>query len=257
MTKDFNPTEFLSSLRDRHQTLEDLRSELRARSQDIRQELLELVNENYQDFLGLGSSLRGGDERTEEVRLGLLSFKKEVEGLRGRVEERKDEIQQLMWERKKVRGQIQMGRRLLDVEERIGELEQRLMLAPTQSHEPETNRTDAEQGGSDEESDYDGDANGVPITKLRNHSENYLYIRQSISKIGDEHPFLIKQEERVRRLKQTILLDLDNAFKQAVVSEEEPGDDLLNLLNIYHQMGHPEKAVALLKELKLARQQRE
>jgi len=256
LTKDFDAAEFLSTLHNRFQTLEDLRSELRTRSQDLNKELLDLVNENYQDFLGLGSSLKGGDEKVEEVRFGLLSFRKEVEGLRARVEERKHEVESLVGERKRIREQVQMGRQLLEVEQKIGELEQRLMLASTGPNKTPANGEEVEESESDEDSEDDGDADGIPVPRLRRHAEQYMYIRQSIAKIGNEHPFLVKQEERVLRLKQTVLLDLNNALKQAVAGSEEARDDLLKLLGIYKQMGQGDEAIAVVKEAKLGKQRR-
>ena len=64
----FSARTYLSSLTNRHQTLEDLRSDLRERSQLLSKELLDLVNENYESFLGLGEGLRGGKEKVEDVR---------------------------------------------------------------------------------------------------------------------------------------------------------------------------------------------
>ena len=54
------------------------------------------MNEKYQDFLSLGSSLRGGEDKIEEVRLGLLGFRRDVEGLRDMVEERRKEVEGLL-----------------------------------------------------------------------------------------------------------------------------------------------------------------
>ena len=92
LSQNFSATEYLSSLQNRHQTLEDLRSELRSRSQQLNQQLLDLVNSNYQDFLGLGSSLKGGDEKVEEIRVGLLGFQKDVEGIRTNIEQREEDV---------------------------------------------------------------------------------------------------------------------------------------------------------------------
>ena len=254
LTKDFNPIEFLSTLHNRHQTLEDLRSELRIRSQDINQELLDLVNDKYQDFLGLGTSLKGGDEKVEEVRLGLLSFKKEVERLKGDVEGRKCEVEKLVGERKRVREQMQLGRKLLEVDQRIEELEQRLMLASTDVSKTQSSGEEAEQSDSDEESEDEADGDAIAMQRLRKHAEQYLYIRKLIEKVGGQHPFLVDQEERVLRLKQTVLLDLNNTLKQTFTGSEGSRDDLLNLLGIYEQMGQASEAMATLKELKLAKE---
>jgi hypothetical protein len=69
----------LASLRNRHQTLEDLRSELRTRSRELEKELVELVNRDYADFVGLGGALSGGDSKVVDLKMGLLGFRREIE----------------------------------------------------------------------------------------------------------------------------------------------------------------------------------
>lgn len=239
----------MSTLHNRHQTLEDLRAELRTRSQDLNKELLDLVNENYQDFLSLGSSLKGGDEKVEEVRLGLLGFRREVEGLRGKVDGRRQEVEELVHERKRIRESVQVGRRLLEIERKIGELEGRLMLASTIPQKAAVNEEEVIPSESEEESDEE-ESNGISIPRLQRHMEQYLYIKGSMERIGPEHPFLIKQEERVLRLKQTVLLDLNSALKQAVAGGENMRGELLKLLGIYKQMGEASEAMQVLKESK-------
>ena len=223
---------------------------MRTRSQDLNKELLDLVNENYQDFLSLGSSLKGGDEKVEEVRLGLLGFKREVEGLRGKVDGRRGEVEGLVGERKRIREQIQVGRQLLEVEKRIGELEERLMLASNGERKGEGNEEVDGLSESEGESEEDEEDTGIAVPRLRRHMEQYMCIRQLFEKIGDDHPFLVKQEERVLRLKQTLLLDLNSALKQAITGGEGMRGDLLKLLGIYKQMGQAHEAMNVLKESK-------
>ncbi len=209
-----------------------------------------MVNENYQDFLSLGSSLSGGDEKVEDVRFGLLSFRKEVEGLKAKVEERKNEVGTLVGERKRIREEVQLGRQLLEVDQKIEDLEQRLMLVSTGLRKEGVDGTQDESIESHGESEDEEEVDSIAIPRLRRHMEHYMYIRSVIEKIGDEHPFLLKQEERVLRLKQTILLDLNSALKQAVVGGEQRSNDLLQLLGMYRQMGQAHEAVAILKETK-------
>jgi hypothetical protein len=92
-TTEFSPHAFLSSLRNRHQTLEDLRAELRTRSKDLESELVELVNRDYADFVGLGSSVKGGEGRVEDLKVGLLGFRREVEAVIVGIEETKKEVE--------------------------------------------------------------------------------------------------------------------------------------------------------------------
>lgn len=208
------------------------------------------MNENYQDFLGLGSSLKGGDEKVEEVRFGLLSFRKEVEGLRGKLEERKYDVESLVAERKRIREEAQIGRQLLEIDRKIEDLEQRLMLASTSLPREETNGNADGLDDSDEESEDEGETDDIAISRLRRHVEQYMYVRNAIEKIGENHPFLVKQEERVLRLKQTVLLDLNSALKQAITGGEDSKDGLLKLLGIYKQMGQAHEALAVLRETK-------
>lgn len=198
----------------------------------------------------MGSSLKGGDEKVEEVRLGLLGFRREVEGLRVKVDSRRGEVEGLVGERKRIREQIQVGRQLLEVETKIGELESRLMLASTGARKAEEDGEASDVDNSDEESEEEGEGNGITVSKLRRHMEQYMYIRRLFEKIGDVHPFLVKQEERVLRLKQTVLLDLNSALKQADAGGEERREDLLKLLGIYKQMGQANEAMKVLKESK-------
>ena len=249
MTPDFDPATFLSTLHNRHQTLEDLRTELRTRSQDLNKELLDLVNENYQDFLSLGSSLKGGDEKVEEVRLGLLGFAREVEGLRDKVDRQRKEVEELVDERKRIMESVQLGRRLLEIERKIGELEGRLMLASTSPRRAEVNSREIGPSESEDESDEEPESNGIGITRLRRHMEQYMYIKNLVERIRPEHPFLLKQAERVLRLKQTVLLDLNSALKQVVPGGWDMGGDLLKLLGIYRQMGEASEAMQVLKEI--------
>jgi len=202
-----------------------------------------LVNENYQDFLSLGSSLKGGDEKVEEVKLGLLGFKREVESLRGKVEERRGEVAKAVEERRRIRGEVQVGRALLEVDRRVGELEERLMLVSDPPKEGDGEWSDSEE--SEDE--------GVEVGKLRRHAELFVCITTLVERIGPEHPFLQKMEERVLRLRQTVLLDLASALKQAKGLGEEGKGGLLKVLAVYKVMGEEQDAMAVLKEVKTSR----
>lgn len=101
----FSPTAFLATLRHRHHTLEDLRAELRTRSKDLEKELVELVNRDYVDFVGLGSSLSGGDGKAEDLKMGLWGFRRDVEGVVGRIDEVFKEVEKQLKVRDGIRKQ--------------------------------------------------------------------------------------------------------------------------------------------------------
>ena len=197
----------------------------------------------------MGSSLKGGDEKVEEVRLGLLGFRREVEGLRGKVDGRRKEVEDLVEERKRIRESVQVGRKLLEIEKKIGELEDTLMLASTGPRRVEVHGEEDDVSDT-EESDEETESSGIGIPRLRKHMEQYRSIKGAIEKTGPEHPFLVRQEERVLRLKQTVILDLNSALKQAVAGGEDMRGHLLKLLEIYKQMGGASEAIQILNELK-------
>lgn len=203
------------------------------------------MNENYQDFLSLGSSLQGGEEKVEEVRLGLLGFKRDVEELRETVDGKRKEFGTLLEEKKRIRGEIQLGRALLDVDERVRELEERLMVGSAGSA-----KGDEDAGFSETDDETEEDETGVPTSRLKRHAHQLIYIRRLVKKIGPEHPFLVRQEERILRLRQTILLDLSNTLKQCPAASDEQKGRIIKILGIYREMGDFEEALKVLKERK-------
>lgn len=221
---------------------------MRSRSQDLHKELLDLVNENYQDFLSLGGSLQGGEEKIEEVRLGLLGFRRDVGALKDKVGAKQREVEGLVTERKAIREDIQLGRTLLDIDQRLQELEERLTISmnrPAESPEDDEGfsvSSDSENGTEDERS------GGVPIPRLQRHAQQYLYVTKLRDKIGRDHPLLVKQQGRVTRLRNTILLDLRNALKQSVRSMDH--ERTMKVLGIYRDMDEAEEATKTLKDKK-------
>ncbi|KAI9892207.1 MAG: hypothetical protein M1814_001666 [Vezdaea aestivalis] len=235
LTPDFTPAAYLSTLRNRHQTLEDLRADLRSRSQELSKELLDLVNSNYQDFINLGASLKGGEDKVQELRLGLLSFKREVEGIRTRVTDRSNEIRSAIDEKRKIREQIELGRKLLDIDSRIEDLERELMLISANNNLSESEESD------DEVSDI-LDSKGlasISLKRLQRHVEQYMIVVHVMDQASKGHPFIVAQEPRVLRLKNTILLDLNSALSEAQKAGHLGETRLLRIIALFRDMGVP------------------
>lgn len=245
----FSPSDYLSTLRNRHQTLEDLRSELRSRSQLLSKELLDLVNANYADFLGLGRSLTSGDEKVEEVRVGLLGFRKEVETVREKVAEREGEVGEALEERREVRRKIMLGRRLVEFESRLRGLEEGLVVGSA-------GKLCAEDDSSEEEDDDDEEDQGfgVSIGKLSRHAQQWTLIQEiekSLDKVvGETHPFIAAQAPRMMKVRSTLLLDLSTALKQARGAGTDGVGRVMKLMIVYADMGESAEAVKVLKATK-------
>lgn len=266
LAPDFDAAQYLSSLRNRHQSLEDLRQELRDLDQLLSRELLDLVNENYQDFLSLGNALQGGEEKAEEVRVGLLAFHRDVQTIRDKVEARSAEVEGLLGEKKQLRRDANIGQALLDVADRIEELEHRLMIGEKnnsgqpQQEQPSSDTESDDFLNDDESDDSEDDAEKVPdsttaspvvsLKRLEHHIQKYVAITKLSTRIGDNHPFLVNQQPRLNKIRSALLLDLKTALDQAKNAGEKRDAKTSTVLGLYNLMGEDPSAAAL-KNLKL------
>ncbi|KAH8664474.1 oligomeric golgi complex component, COG2-domain-containing protein [Xylariales sp. PMI_506] len=241
LSPDFDAAAYLSSLSDRHQTLEDLRSDLRERSATISAELLELVNSNYTSFLSLGSELKGGEDRVEDVRVGLLGFRRAVEEVRGRVTERRSKVVGANRELASVRQDIEDGRRMLELNDKLELLESRLAV---NGAEPDSDDTEEEDDDAEE---AENGAVGTSAVKLAGLAADYTAVEDLAEALGRDLPFVKKMEERMAKCRATILLDLGNALKEAKKAGTAGQGKLLKLMGIYARMDAQQDAVKTLK----------
>ncbi|EKV10860.1 COG complex component COG2 [Penicillium digitatum] len=260
LAPDFDPAIFLSSLTNRHQSLEDLRQELRGLEQLLNKELLDLVNENYQDFLSLGSALRGGEEKVEGVKVGVLSIQRDAKAIRAQVEARRQEVEELLNDKRRLRTKADVGKDLLDYADRVEELEHRLMIQDKSSQEHSLDESDTESdlySGESEDSNDDDLADGTPtisLKRMERHAQKFVYLTLIAARVGEKHPFLLAQQPRVAKIKSTVLLDLKTALEQATAAGEKHGERdarTMAVLRLYELMGEDVSAVTALKNLKL------
>ncbi|KAI1323716.1 oligomeric golgi complex component, COG2-domain-containing protein [Xylariaceae sp. FL0255] len=244
----FNAPSYLSSLPHRHQTLEDLRSDLRERSAAIGFELLELVNANYASFLGLGDELRGGEERVEDVRVALLGFRRAVEEIRSRVKERGQVVRGLNKELGDVRAEIEVGRKMLELDERIGALEGWLAIGmgSLKGAKGEDSDEDEDDYDDDDEEEEEGLV-GSSAAKLTRLATELVTIDELADEIGRDAPFVRRTEERVIRCRNTLLLDLNAALKEVKKVGVRGRPKLLKLMGVYVMLDAQTEAVKALK----------
>lgn len=189
--------------------------------------------------------MQGGDEKVEEVRLGLLGFRREIAGLKGKVDERKKEVETLVAQKKEIRRQMQLGRALLDVDYKLQELERSLMVTSyDNSHGPQGNDVDQDVSEDEDESD-EGQEGNASTARLDRHVRQYLLTRRLMDRVGPVHPSVSNQETRMAKIKNTILLDLGNALKQVSSQDDEQAT---KLLRAYRDLGESKEALKVLKE---------
>ncbi|KAI1952281.1 hypothetical protein LOZ12_000256 [Ophidiomyces ophidiicola] len=242
-TPGFQSAEFLSSLSNRHQSLADLQSELRELSQLLNKELLDLVNENYQDFLSLGTALQGGEGKVEEIRTVLLGFQRDVRAVKEIFENKTAQIKELLDTKRRLRTGISVGYDLLDIAERVDLLQRKLMISQSNTEDSgltEYQEVDDELTGSeDEESDVD-ELHGqlgrdnlplVSLKRLERHIQQYVSLKIAIGRVG-EHPFVEGQKSRITSIRMALVSDLKNASKLAETATKKEYR-LLKILHLY------------------------
>jgi conserved oligomeric Golgi complex subunit 2 len=243
LAADFDPAHYLSTLRNRHQTLEDLRSDLRQRSQLLSKELLDLVNGNYEEFLSLGADLKGGEEKIEGVRVGLLGFQREVEGIRSVVEERQKNVGSLLEELKEVKKSVVLGRSLLEVDTVLGELEEDLGIRKSDTEE----RTLEDDFEVEDDETADDLGTSAPVQRLRRHTRQYILLDRTMKRVGQDHPFLRTQRSRVDEVQRTLLLDLAAGLRQA--KGDDAKDAVLAIAGLFADL-HAERGLASPESIK-------
>ncbi|RDA93047.1 hypothetical protein CP533_0673 [Ophiocordyceps camponoti-saundersi (nom. inval.)] len=257
LASEFHPVAYLSALPHRHQTLEDLRADLRDRSSAISAELLELVNANYTAFLSLGSELQGGDDRVEGLRVALLGFRRAVDEIKANVAWRRRETSALNAKLRRVRLSVARARAMLDLSDRLSALEERLAVTPDgQGKTDESVAADAAAADEDddaddtEESDADENPHGLlgsPPAKLLQSARECRRLQAVVAAFDAQHPFVSKMQRRLSRCRSTLLLDLSNALKEARGAGHGGHDRVMRYLEIYGVLESPREAVKALR----------
>jgi len=213
--------------------------------QDLSKELFDLVNNEYEDFLTVGSTLKGGDDRIEEVRVGVLGFRREVESVKDAVKVRGSEVRDLVGQRRETRTQIALGRQLLVVDERLAELETRMHI---RSRDDEHFDDDDEDEEDDVSEASDSNTQSAVVARLGAHIRLYLEVRQTISSMA-EHPFLDTLETRLSNVRNILSMDLAAALKQARAPDKDRDSSatLLKVVELYRQLGEGKEAIRILK----------
>lgn len=246
LVTEFQPAAYLSALPHRHQTLEDLRSDLRERTATISTELLELVNSNYTAFLSLGSELRGGDEKVEDVKVSLLGFRRAVEEVKEKVSERRRDAESLTNELRDIRSDIEQGRAMLEVSERLSSLEETLALDSLPQKKETTEWDDDSEDEELEEEAVEG-LIGSPPSKLLASARECSQITALIGKLDDSNAFVVKLRARLTKCRNTLLLDLNNALKEARAAGAKGQGRVMGYLGVYRALDAQGDAIKVLR----------
>ncbi|KAK9476310.1 oligomeric golgi complex component, COG2-domain-containing protein [Lipomyces japonicus] len=237
--QEFDPDDFLLT-QHRFQTLEDLERQLVDWSHTLQKELVELINQDYADFVGLGRSVAGGEIKVTDIKLNVISFRREVEGISIRMTDVVQEIDELLLKKKQIRQKENLGRSLLFYAQRIQQLE--FLLDNEDPIQFNTNPTSSRYSRiTSLVSDY------VNLTDFRKH-------------IHANHPFVKAQEARVAKIKDRLLSELESLLQLSSQERSSEGSNgiksskkispiALDILILYRNMGEEAEGAKALRKI--------
>lgn len=209
--EEFNVEEFLLSRT--YTSLPDLRSELRDYLATLKDELVKLINDDYEAFISLSTDLKDEGARLEKLKYPL-------DGLKGQILASKDElsvlqgaIQEKLKRRATLREEKALLHLLLKISESITRLESLLLISQPSDGEDSAMRPAFT-------SQVEGDRNqGARAKHLSRVASEYIQLLYHTSKARAEKCTFVEEIQwRLDRIQSTLSSDLDHFFTATVTS---------------------------------------
>ncbi|EIW83330.1 COG complex component [Coniophora puteana RWD-64-598 SS2] len=218
-TTSFNVDDFLLSRS--YTSLPDLRSELKDYLSSLKEELVQLINDDYEAFISLSTDLRGEGKRLEKMKVPLSVLKTQAQLAREGLQVVQTAIQQKLDARSKIREEKAYLHMLIKISESVTKLESLLHVAPPPGQSPGgegSGRLFPSQWPGESPSETpDLAARGNRAKHLSRAAAEYSQLTYHVSKAKDDDcAFINEIQWRVDRIQSTLSSDLDHVFSAAV-----------------------------------------
>ncbi|KAJ4794704.1 Conserved oligomeric Golgi complex subunit 2 [Rhynchospora pubera] len=245
LSSDFSPSSYISSLRS-YVPLETLATELRSHLTSLNSDLIDLVNRDYADFVGLGSRLAGAGDAAARIRAPLAELRSKVAALRGAAATQLVELRAGMERRAAAAASRELLERMLDTFHVVSKVEKLIKELPTAP----SDLAGAEVGSVA----IDG-----PLQNLESGSSSRITQSVLLERIASEMnrlkfyigdkknlPFIENMEKRI----QAATSLLDNSLEQCFVQGLEHRDNnaIYNCLRAYAAVDNTSAAEALFRK---------
>ncbi|KAF8513135.1 COG complex component [Hysterangium stoloniferum] len=236
-------------------SLPDLRVELRDYQATLKEELVQLINDDYAAFISLSTDLRGEGVRLERLKYPLNGLKQEIQTSLDQLKLIQTTVQDKLDERSALREEKALLHLLLKLSESLARLESLLLIAPQQDEAPGSpvsnsslNTTTQVLHGDDERTRMNR------VKHLARVASEFNQLLYHVEKARTENcAFVGEINWRVNRVKTTLSSDLDHLFATTLLSltssdhipkstHSEPDkarwwSDLKECLRIYDSLG--------------------
>ncbi|GAA6002288.1 COG2 family protein [Rhodotorula paludigena] len=229
---DFDASDFL--LARRHAPLDDLRSEFRAYLATLRTSLVGVINEEYEAFIGLSLGLKHANvaHSLATIRRPVLSIRAEVTRVQHELDDMRAEMSAVLDERKDVREQKALMRRLLATDEAVAKVESLLNVG------------DAADKARALDLSVDS-----PAKRLERVASEYTHMRYLVERAGDL-PFVKSLEPRISRTTTALQSDLSALLSSILAgSPSAPSyrEELTTALRTFASLGLVSQAEDLIR----------
>lgn len=177
-----------------HIPLDELRGELRSYLGVLREELVQLINDDYEEFISLGTGMRGESDRLKRLQKPLEMLRGEVEVVRDVLASHQDAVQAKLDERATLRE-----------EKALLELLQRLFETLTRAESLDTASDDAERPKA--------------VARLAGEYTQLVYLRNKVRKEGCKLADVA--EPRIDTLRTRLNNDLSTLLTTALEAKDE------------------------------------
>ncbi|KAG7098601.1 hypothetical protein E1B28_000525 [Marasmius oreades] len=235
----FDVEEFLLSRS--HTSLQDLKAELRDYLSSLKEELVQLINDDYESFISLSTDLKGEDVRLASLQAPLAGLKQEIQISKADLRAIQTTLEEKLRKRAALREEKALLHLLLKISESVLRLETLLLISSSDSSE-----MDGIQPVNPNQ-EHPEEREGNRAKHLSRVAAEYTQLLYHANKARTERCLFVDEIQwRIDRIQSTISSDLDHLFGTTLVLlTEKKGEsekskaitDLTECLKTYDMLG--------------------
>ncbi|KAG6869130.1 hypothetical protein C0993_001695 [Termitomyces sp. T159_Od127] len=238
----FNVEQFLLSRS--NTSLPELRSELREYLSQLKEELVKLINDDYEAFISLSTDLKDEGDRLVRLQSPLGEIKSQILQSRTELQAIQDAIQEKLAKRAVLREEKALLQLLLKLSDSVTRLESLLLIASPETESPDVKPMTLPSHLDNADDSTESRPRGNRAKHLARVAAEYVQLSYHASKARSEKCIFVDQLQwRIDRIRSTISSDLDHVFAVALVSltdgkgEGKPLSDVTECLKTYDLLG--------------------
>ncbi|KAJ3575095.1 hypothetical protein NP233_g1321 [Leucocoprinus birnbaumii] len=206
---EFNIEEFLLSRA--RATLPELRTELRDYLATLKEELVQLINNDYEAFISLSTDLRSEGSKLKRMRVPLGDLRSRVQESRSELQLIQDNIQEKLDKRAALREEKALLHLLLKISESVTRLESLLLIASPEQEDGFTGTNTP--GGPSQEDTGEEKGRSNRAKHIARVAAEYMQLLYHASKAREENcAYVDELQWRIDRIQSTLSSDLDHLF---------------------------------------------